>query len=41
MIKKAKDVTYEAGDRVMVYMPNAVKGKSWKLARPFYGRIES
>ena len=21
----------------MVYMPNAVKGKSWKLARPFYG----
>ena len=21
----------------MVYMPNAVTGKAWKLARPFYG----
>ena len=21
----------------MVYMPNTVKGKAWKLARPFYG----
>ena len=23
----------------MVYMPNAVKGKAWKLARPFYGPL--
>ena len=25
------------GDRVMVYMPQSVTGKAWKLARPFYG----
>ena len=23
--------------RVMTYMPSAVQGKNWKLARPFYG----
>lgn len=27
----------EVGDRVMVHMPGSVKGKVWKLARPFHG----
>ena len=35
--RHTKEIHYEIGDRVMVYMPNAVKGKAWKLARPFYG----
>ena len=35
--KHAKELHYKHGDRVMVYMPSAVKGKAWKLARPFYG----
>ena len=36
----SKERPYEIGDRVMVYMPGAVKGKAWKFARPliyFYG----
>ena len=33
----SKESQYEIGDRVVVYMPGAVKGKAWKLARPFYG----
>ena len=35
--KRSKEQHYKVGDRVMVYMPNAKKGKAWKLARPFYG----
>ena len=35
--RHSKESHYEVGDRVMVYMPNAVRGKAWKLARPFYG----
>ena len=35
--RHSKEIQYEIGDRVMVYMPSAVKGKAWKLARPFYG----
>ena len=35
--RHSKESHYEIGDRVMVYMPNAVRGKAWKLARPFYG----
>ena len=35
--RHSKESQYQVGDRVMVYMPSAVKGKAWKLARPFYG----
>ena len=36
--RHSKEIQYEIQyDRVMVYMPSAVKGKAWKLARPFYG----
>ena len=35
--KRAKRHDIKAGDRVMVYMPSAVTGKMWKLARPYYG----
>ena len=34
--KYSKESRYKPGDRVMVYMPNAVQGKAWKIARPFY-----
>ena len=30
-------MSIKCGDRVMVYMPSEVKGKTWKLARPFHG----
>ena len=32
-----KDHRFKVGDRVMIYMPIAVTGKSWKLARPYHG----
>jgi hypothetical protein len=35
--RKSKEPKFSVGDRVMTYMPGAVKGKNWKLARPFYG----
>ncbi len=34
--KRAKVPQYEVGDRVMVHMPGEVRGKAWKLARPFH-----
>ena len=27
----------KVGDRIMVHMPGSVKGKAWKLVRPFHG----
>ena len=27
----------KVGDRVMVHMPGSVKGKAWKLVRPYHG----
>ena len=35
--RHSKEIQYKTGDRVMVYMPSAVKGKAWKLTRPFHG----
>ena len=35
--RKSKDSGLVIGDRVMVYMPGAVKGKAWKFARPYHG----
>ena len=35
--KHSKESKLSIGDRVMVYMPQSVSGKAWKLARPFYG----
>ena len=35
--RQAKEVKYTQGDRVMVYMPHEVTGKSLKFARPFFG----
>jgi hypothetical protein len=35
--KDAKDLKFEVGDRVMIFMPASVTGKSWKLARPYHG----
>ena len=35
--KKAKERQYRVGDRVMVYMPQEVKGKTRKLACPYHG----
>ena len=35
--RRAEEVKYSQGDRVMVYMPHEVTGKSWKFARPFFG----
>ena len=35
--KHSKESTLSIGDRVMVYMPQSVSGKDWKLASPFYG----
>ncbi len=31
--KGTKDHVFKVGDRVMIHMPAAVTGKSWKLAR--------
>ncbi len=33
--KFAKETTLEVGQRVMVYMPGEVQGKTWKFARPY------
>ena len=35
--QKSKETSFNIGDRVLVYMPNEVKGKDWKLSRPFHG----
>ena len=35
--KGAKEHKFKVGDRVMIHMPAAVSGKSWKLARPYHG----
>ena len=35
--KRATPLKLKVGDRVMVYFPNQVKGKAWKLARPYFG----
>ena len=41
--RKAKEPRVRPGDRIMVYMPSEVQGKTWKLARPFHGpyRVEA
>ena len=36
--QKSKQTSFSVGDRILVYMPNEVKGKDWKLKRPFHGR---
>ena len=35
--RTAKDHHFRVGDRVMIHMPAATSGKSWKLARPYHG----
>ena len=35
--RHAGNPQYRVGERVMVYMPGDVSGKSWKLARPYHG----
>lgn len=35
--KHSRDVKVRKGDRVMVRMPGTVKGKAWKLKRPYHG----
>ena len=35
--KHSREVKLKVGDRVLVYMPGEVRGKAWKLARPFHG----
>ena len=35
--KRSTKPKIKTGDRVMVLFPNEVKGKSWKLARPYFG----
>ena len=35
--KRATPMKLKVGDRVMVHFPNQVKGKAWKLARPYFG----
>ena len=35
--QKSKETSFNVGDCVLVSMPNEVKGKSWKLSRPFHG----
>ena len=32
----ATDVKLQVGDRVMVYQPGEVQGKTWKLKHPFF-----
>lgn len=34
--KRATPMKLKVGDRVMVHFPNQVKGKAWKLARPYF-----
>ena len=38
--KCSKTPTIKIGDKVMVYFPDQVKGKAWKLARPYHGPYE-
>ena len=35
--KHTKELSVKPGDRVMIHMPGSVKGKAWKLVRPFHG----
>ena len=35
--KHARQHQFKTGDRIMIYMPSAVTGKAWKLARPYHG----
>ena len=35
--KRSKQTKLMVSDRVMVYMPGEVRGKAWKLARPYHG----
>ena len=35
--KRSTKPKIKTGDRVMILFPNEVKGKSWKLARPYFG----
>ena len=35
--KKSSASALQVGDRVMVFFPSQVKGKAWKLARPYFG----
>ena len=35
--KRSREVNIQKGDRVMVRMPGTVKGKAWKLKRPYHG----
>ena len=38
--KHSKTPKIKFGDRVMVYFPDQVKGKAWKLAWPYHGPYE-
>ena len=38
--KRSTAPKVKVGDRVMVYFPDQVKGKVWKLARPYHGPYE-
>ena len=35
--QKSKETSFNVGDRLLVYIPSEVKGKNWKLKRPFHG----
>ena len=35
--RRSKELDFKIGDRVMVYMPQEKKGKSKKVARPYFG----
>ena len=35
--RRSKDSGLVAEDRVMVYMPGTVKGKTWKFAQQYHG----
>ena len=35
--KRSTGPKIKIGDQVMVYFPDQVKGKAWKLARPYHG----
>ena len=38
--RHAKEIEYQKGDRVMVYMPHEVTGKGWKWLGPTSGPTE-
>ena len=38
--RRATPPKLKSGDRVMVYFPNQLQGKAWKLARPYFGPYE-